>query len=69
MVGLDRLSTVLAALLGSGPSSSLLQGYFAHEKQRPPGTLQREYAKGLIMFIGGGGLFLMSEVPLYSPIR
>ena len=42
-----------------------VQGYLAHEKQRPPSPLQKDYSKGPVAVLGGGGV-LMSEVPLYS---
>ena len=43
--------------------ASSLQGYLAHKKLSPPRTLQQAY---LDPYGGprGGGLFLMSEVPL-----
>ena len=41
----------------------LLQGYLAHEKHPPPRTLQKDYL-GSYGGPRGGGLFLMSEVPL-----
>ena len=41
-----------------------IQGYLAHEKQRPQRTLQYDYV-GSFGGPGGGGLFLMSEAPLY----
>jgi hypothetical protein len=34
-----------------------LQGYLAHTKQRPPRTLQWDYAWGPMMTLGGGGCF------------
>ena len=39
-----------------------IQGYLFHERHPPPRTLQ----EGPIVVQGGGGLFLMSEVPLYT---
>ena len=42
----------------------LLQGCLAHKKQRPPRTLQWDNAQGPTVVLRGG-LFLMSEVPLY----
>ena len=45
--------------------ASFLQGYLAHKKMRQPRTLQ--YAWGPMVVLGGG-LFLMSEVPLH-PFR
>ena len=41
----------------------LLQGYLAHEKQPPPRTVEKDYASGPMV---GGGLFIMSEVPLHD---
>ena len=32
-----------------------LQGYLAHDGQRPPRTLQEEYAQSPMVFLGGGG--------------
>ena len=40
-----------------------VQGYLAHKKQPTPGTLQ--LSLGPYGGPGGGGAFLMSEVPLY----
>ena len=40
-----------------------VQGYLAHKKQRPPRTLQQDYAQHLTVVLGGGR-FLMSEVHL-----
>ena len=38
--------------------STSLQGYLAHKKQRPPWTLQWDYAQGPTVVIGvGGGYF------------
>ena len=35
-----------------------LQGYFAHKKSRPPGTLQQEYAKGpMVVLAREGGCY------------
>ena len=44
---------------------NIIQGYLAHKEQRPPRTLPQEYAQGPMVVLGGGGLFLMSEVHLY----
>ena len=41
-----------------------LQGYLAHKKQRPPKTLQQEYAQGPTVVLRERK-FLMSELPLY----
>ena len=41
-----------------------IQGYLAHKKLLPPGTIQQDYAQGPTVVLGGG-VFLMSEVPLY----
>ena len=35
-----------------------LQGYLAHKKQRPPRTLQQDYAEGPALVLGGRGEFL-----------
>ena len=40
-----------------------LQGYLAPEKQPPRRTLQKPYAYGPMVILGGW-VFLMSEVPL-----
>ena len=50
----------------SGHSNPLngIQGYLAHKKPHPPRTLQSAYISGPLVVLGGG-LFLMSEVPLY----
>jgi len=55
------------------------QGYLAHENTHPPRTLQKDYASGPVVFLGGwrflsseegpmvflgGWRFLMSEEPL-----
>ena len=42
-----------------------LQGYVAHKKSPPPGTLQQAYAKGPMVILGGWA-FLMGEVPLHG---
>ena len=39
------------------------QGY-RHKKHPPPRTLQQDYTWGRVVVLGGGGLFLMREVPL-----
>ena len=39
---------------------STLQGYLAHQQQRPPRTLQKDYAWGPTVVLGEGGLFLIS---------
>ena len=39
------------SLLGCG-----LQGYLAHKKQRPPRTLQKDYAWGPMVTLGGGAV-------------
>ena len=44
----------------------LLQGYIADAKQTPPRTLQQDYVQGHMVALGRGGVFLMSQVPLYS---
>ena len=55
-------------LVGGGEVSRgagvALQGYPAHKKHPPHRTLHKDYALGLMVVLGGGGLFLMSEVPL-----
>ena len=49
---------------------TVLQGYLAHEKLPPARTLHQAYAQGPTVVLGGGGQFLMSEVPLYMcPVR
>ena len=40
-----------------------VQGYLAHQKHPPPGTLQWGHARGPMVVLEGGGLFLMSVVP------
>ena len=35
-----------------------LQGYLAHKKQRPPGTLQQDFAKGHMVALEGGAFSL-----------
>jgi len=46
-------------------SEGQIQGYLAHKIPRPPSTLQYDnYAQDPMMALGGG-LFLVSEVPLY----
>ena len=44
--------------------SEVPQGHLAHKKEPPPRTLQYDYAQGPMVVLGGG-LFLMSEVPLH----
>ena len=46
--------------LGSSPDLALtgLQGHLAHKKTPPPRTPQWAYAKGSMMVLGGGGVFL-----------
>ena len=39
-----------------------VQGYLAHQKERPPRTLHLDFAGGPMEFLEGGW-FLMSEVP------
>jgi hypothetical protein len=43
-----------------------LQGYFAHKKHPRLRTLQQDYTWGHMVVLEGG-LFLISEVPLYIP--
>jgi len=45
-------------------STTELQGYLAHKNQRPPRTLQQDYALGPTVVLGGGQ-FLTSEVTLH----
>ena len=45
-----------------------LQGHPAHKKQPLFRTLPQPYAQGPMVFLVGGGRFLMSEVPLYRVI-
>ena len=45
-----------------------VQGYLAHKKLPPPRTLPQAYAQGPRVVLGGG-LFLMSEVALYSAMN
>jgi len=33
-----------------------IQGYLAHQKQRPPGTLQYDYAQGTMVVLGGSAV-------------
>ena len=50
-------------LLLQSQGEAWLQGYLAHEKAPPRGTLQQPYAHGRMVVLRGGR-FLMSEVPL-----
>ena len=43
------------------------KGYLAHKKRPPRRTLQYDHPQGPMVTLGGG-LFLMSEVPLYGPL-
>ena len=43
------------------------QGYLAHKKAPPPRNLQKAYAYGPTVLVGGGA-FLISEVPLYRAL-
>ena len=57
----------MRARLGSTdplPDADGLQGYLAHERQAPRRTLQQAYVQRPMVVLGGG-LFFMSEVPLY----
>ena len=45
-----------------------LQGYLAHKKMHPRWTLQKGYAWGPTVVLGGWR-FVMSEAPLYEPKR
>ena len=42
-----------------------VQGYLAHKKQRPPRTLQKDYAWVSMVVLGRGGGVLMSEAHRY----
>ena len=44
-----------------------VQGYLANKKQPPSRTLQKDYAYGPMVVLGGR-LFLMSEVSLYAAL-
>jgi len=35
----------------------LVQGYLAHKKQRPPRTVQQEYAQGPMVVLWGGAVY------------
>ena len=53
--------------------SRYVQGYLAHEKPLAPKILKYDQALGPMVVLwwslGGGGRFLMSEVPLYTIYR
>jgi len=57
--------TVTCATRANDWSSSewRVQGYLTHKKQHSPRTPQEDFAYGPMLALGGG-LFLMSEVPL-----
>ena len=40
-----------------------LQGYLAHQKQRPPGTLKWKYAEGPIVVVGRGAVSYARGTP------
>ena len=64
-LSLNRFDALLVALFPMSPLSSLLlQGYFAHKKQPLPQVHHRALSIGLLQG-PTGGVFLMSEVPLY----
>ena len=47
----------LCSSVGAEPCRmGALQGYLAHKKQRPPGTLQQDYAQDPMVVIGGGAV-------------
>ena len=41
-----------------------MQGYLAHKKHPPPGTLQKDFTQGPLAILGGV-LSLMSKASLY----
>ena len=45
-----------------------LQRYLAHNKHPLPRTLQKDFTQGPLVVLGGGGVFLISEVPLKPEI-
>ena len=46
-----------------------LQGYLAHKKQPPPRTLQKAYAWGPMVVLGGAGCFLSARYPYKGSSR
>ena len=46
------------------PSEAALEGYFAHKKQHPPGTLQKVYAQGPMVAPGGGAVAYERGTPV-----
>ena len=48
----------------TGNRAAMVQGYLAHKKQRPPRTPQKDYTYDPSVVLGGGGLLLISEVPM-----
>ena len=59
------LSVLVARVIPSASRgySHRVQGYLVHKKSAPLMTLQKDYAQGRTVPLGGR-LFLMSEVPL-----
>jgi len=44
-----------------------LQGHLAHKKQRPPMTLQQDFAKGpMVVLRGGGGISYEGGTPVHE---
>ena len=43
-----------------------LQGYLAHTKQRPTGTLHKDYAKGPTVVPGGGAVSYEQGTPVWD---
>ena len=43
-----------------------VKGYLDHEKQRPPRTLQHEYAQGPVATLGGGAVSYEQGIPVYD---
>jgi len=61
MVGSTNFPEMEASL----PQVPVLQGFLAHKKQRLTRTLHKDHAQRPLVVLGEG-LFLMSEVPLYT---
>ena len=56
-IWLAQVSASMKLTLFSRPQTGTdVQGYLAHKKERPPGTLQWEYAEGPMVVIGGGAV-------------
>jgi hypothetical protein len=44
-----------------------VQGYLAHKKQRPPRTLQEDYAQGHMVVLGGVAVSYERGTPVLAP--